>query len=314
MSKPVLFVSFRDLERAENLQAIYFAYQGEKRHICTHAWNYQQEVRSGKYDVMVIDEFPTVTTGKCIMIWHGIQGGKKIGLDQPQPYYRKEQARLMTKIISAGSGDAREMWHSCTGVPLDDILDLGMPRTDAYVGKKKGDGRTKLARKRSYLYVPTFRWGYDTPMWQMDWRWLDEQLTDDELFVYKQHPMCFSTGNQHYKHIIEIGSHEPTANYLYDCDVVITDYSSVMFDAYLLKKPVVLLEKIKGYADRHGMYMKYPDEYCSRYATNEADMLTLARQAKRLRMADKRCIERVADACDGHSCERICELIEELKG
>ena len=31
--KPVLFVSFRPLERAENIRAIYEAYDGEKVHI-----------------------------------------------------------------------------------------------------------------------------------------------------------------------------------------------------------------------------------------------------------------------------------------
>lgn len=55
MSKPVLFVSFRPLDRAENLRAIYEAYDGSKVHITTHDKKYKDEVLSGKYDVMVID-------------------------------------------------------------------------------------------------------------------------------------------------------------------------------------------------------------------------------------------------------------------
>ena len=312
MSKPVLFVSFRPLERAENLRAIYEAYKGEKVHICTHDWNYYQEVESGKYDLMVIDEFPTVSPGKCIMIWHGIQGGKLIGLDQPKPYYREHHAGLMTYIISAGSG-TREMWSRCTGVPIDRILDFGMPRTDEFKGKKKGDGKTVLAGKRAYLFVPTFRWTYDTPHPMIDWQDIDNQLTDDEILAIKRHPMdCSWVTN--YKHIIELSSSEPSSKYLYDADVVITDYSSIMFDAYLLKKPVVLFEKNPGYTKTHGMYMKYPEEYCSRYATDEQELIEQIRSAKRLRTAEKRCLEIVADACDGHSCERICNLIDEMKG
>jgi hypothetical protein len=36
------------------------------------------------------------------------------------------------------------------------------------------------------------------------------------------------------------------------------------------------------------------------------------RSAKGLRTAEKKCIEYVADACDGNSCKRIIELIEEM--
>jgi hypothetical protein len=86
-----------------------------------------------------------------------------------------------------------------------------------------------------------------------------------------------------------------------------------MFDAYLLKKPVVLFEKNPGYVKTRGMYLKYPYGYCSRYATSEQTLLWHLREAKRLRTAEKKCIDYVADACDGHSCERICQFIDEIK-
>ena len=105
---------------------------------------------------------------------------------------------------------------------------------------------------------------------------------------------------------------EPTVRYLYDADVVITDYSSIMFDAYLLGKPVVLFEKQTGYVKNRGMYLDYPEEYCSRYATNERDLIQLARFAHDLRKTERDCLNYVADMCDGHSCERICELIREV--
>jgi hypothetical protein len=62
------------------------------------------------------------------------------------------------------------------------------------------------------------------------------------------------------------------------------------------------------------MYLKYPGEYCSRYATTEDELIKQMKVAKGLRTAEKRCLEYVADACDGHSCERILELIDEMNG
>ena len=321
MSKPVLFVSFRPLERAENIRAIYEAYQGEKVHVLSTAPEYLHEVHSGRYDLMVTDDFPKETPGKCIMIWHGIQGGKYIGLQQPIPFYSREDADKMTYIISAGTG-MTDVWNRCTGVDVGRILPFGLPRTDAYIGKRKGDGHTFLAEKRSYLYVPTFREHGEPPIPGLDWEYIDRELSDDELFVIKAHPWQFYQGRTNqiptpfkpYKHIRIVHESEPSAPYLYDADVVITDYSSIMFDAYLLNKPVVLLEKSKGYTTTRGMYLHYPFGYCSRYATNEHDMILQARLADGLSDTEYACRDLVADKCDGHACERLCRLIDKLKG
>lgn len=317
LEKPVLFVSFRPLERAENLRAIYNAYAGAKVHKTIYDDDYESEIRSGKYDVMVIDEFPRIATKKCIMIWHGIQGGKCIGLDQPYPYYKASDAKLMTYVITPGTGTVG-IFAGCTGVPKENVLPLGMPRTDDYIGKRKGSGDTILSIKRtylrSYLYVPTFREAHETQLPDVDWKLIDEMLTDRELLAVKSHPVTKTLNLNQYRHIIEIPGSEPSAPYLYDCDVVITDYSSIMFDAFLLRKPVVLFEKNKGYTESRGMYFRYPDEYCSRYATNETDLIRLVRSVKRLGKVERNCMKVVADMCDGHSCERICKLIDDMKG
>ena len=245
------------------------------------------------------------------MIWHAIQGGKYIGLDEKTSYYKPEYADLMDYIVVAGRGGI-DMFHQCTGVPKEKILNLGMPRTDRYIGKRKGDGKTDLAGKRAYMFAPTFRNSREPPYPPIDWDLIDHQLMDDEIFVVKAHPYGrqFDIGKR--RHIIEAPKMDISVNYLYDADVVITDYSSIIFDAYLLGKPAVLFEKEKGYVSSRGMYLKYPDEYCSRFATNERELIHLARFANGLKKTERDCLDYVADMCDGHSCERICKLIEEV--
>lgn len=319
MSKPVLFSCFRPIERAENIRAIYEAYKGHKKLIHSYDPGYQSEVTSGKYDLMVIDDFPSCTPGKCIVISHAIQGGKLYGHDQPgTPYYSPSVADRITCIVSAGHG-AIDMWESSACVPCDRILPLGMPRTDQYIGKQKGDGHTLLAEKRTYLYVPTFRDKGETPFPDIDWDYIDEHLSYDEILAIKPHPWYYqyiskTITDKQYRHIIGIPGDEPSAPYLYDSDVIITDYSSIMFDAYLLNKPVVLFEKNPGYLQTRGMYLDYPDQYCSRYASNEEELINFLRNSYSLRTAEKDCIRTVADMCDGHSCERICKLIDQLNG
>jgi len=311
--KPVLFASTKPLERAENLRAVYEAYEGDKVHVRVDPWRKHRAITSGEHDVMVIDEYPTVTPGKAVLIGHGIAGGKTGGLLQPHPYYHAEQAKLITYTITSGT-EMVELVAKSDGIPPEKVLPLGMARTDRYAGKRKGDGKTALAGKRAYLYVPTYRSAGDPPLPEIDWEWLDRELTDGEMIAVKAHPMTGLIVRRKLRHIVEIGPLEPTADYLYDCDAVITDYSSVMFDGYLLGKPAVLYEPDGGYTETRGMNMEYPQAYSSRYCRNEKDLLRLLREADGLNETEKRCVRHVADACDGHACERICRLIRKLAG
>lgn len=312
LTRPVLFASARPLERAENLKPVYDAYPGKKHFEQVPSSSFNAAIKSGKYDVMVIDEFPLASPGKTIMIWHAIQGGKHIGLDQPQPYYQIKQNVLMNYVITGSTGTV-DMFAHCTGVPRNRVLPYGNPSSDAYAGKKKGDGGTFLAGKRAYLFVPTFRNGNETPFPEIDWSYLDAHLTDDEILAVKFHPYRdFIRVRGEYKHIVPIPSSEPSAPYLYDCDVVITDYSSIMFSGYLLGKPCVLFEPKQGYLNTRGMYLNYPDQYSSRYCRDEKTLIELMRSADGLTQTEHDCLKIVADACDGHATERIIDLINRL--
>lgn len=311
MAKPVLFASVKKLERAENLRTVYDAYDGAKEFIQANGCRRHPAITSGAYSLMVIDEFPSETPGKAIMIGHAIDGGKSYGLDMPHPYYYAWQAQLITYYVTTGTRMV-PTYAKCSGLPEERILPLGAPRTDRYIGKRKGDGGTVLGKKRSYLYVPTFRTSAETPFPEINWAWLDRELTDDELFVVKHHMMTGSVRMDEYRHIIQVHPNEPSAPYLMDCDAVVTDYSTIMFDAYLLNKPVILLEKRKGYTETRGMYLKYPDQYSSRYCTDEMQMLEMLRKADGLGETERECISMVADMCDGHATERVCELIHRV--
>lgn len=312
--KPVLFVTGlgASLERSENIHVIFDAYQGEKVFMSAGDMYFMNKVESGKYSLMVIDIFPVVTPGKAIMIWHAIQGGKYIGLDQKGTYYREEYERLMDRIVVAGRGGV-DMFNRCTGVPKERIVNLGMPRTDRYFGEKRKKQNPMLENMRKvYLFAPTFRGGGDVQAAEIDWRTMDDELEDGELMLVKAHPYGRAFNISGCRHIAEADRMTPTAEFLFSADVVITDYSSIIFDGYLMGKPAVLFEKEPGYVKQRGMYLEYPGQYCSRYARDEKMVVRMAREADGLTETERECVDYVADMCDGHSCERICRLIEEM--
>lgn len=307
----ILFTSDRPLYRAENIKAVYDAYDGEKEFIQTDPWHYNPEVASTKYSLRVCDEFIFSSPGKAVMIGHGISGGKSFGLDQPHPYFQRKNAKLLTYVISTSEA-TRDLVARQSGVAIGSVLPLGMPRTDAYFGKQKGDGGTFLAEKRSYLFAPTWRNAYEGSFPDINWDLLDALLGDGEVLVVKPHMLLKTVLKKPYRHIVEVSSDTPSTPYLIDCDVLVTDYSSIMLDAHVLRKPVVLFEKQKGYAESRGMYLKYPDEYASRYCTTEESLVYALRTAFEPMEADEKCREYTSAACDGHSTERVVRLIKEI--
>lgn len=308
----VLFTSNRPLERAENIHAIYTAYGGEKRFIQNDPWKPNPEMTSSEFTLRVTDELPSSSPGRCILVGHGIAGGKTYGLDQPHPYFRKDASYLIDYAVTTSKYMIDLVANQC-GILREQVLPLGMPRTDVYFGAKKGDGNTFLADGRAYLYAPTFRTREETPLPKMDWGYIDLCIPDGEVLVVKPHMLTGSIlKGARYRHIKEVPATHPSTPYLMDCDVLITDYSSILMDAHILGKPVVLFEKNPGYLDSRGMYLSYPYGYASRYCTDEYDLVKCMRSAEGQNREDLECLRTTADACDGHSTGRLIELIGEL--
>lgn len=308
MSKKVLFASRRPLGRCENITAIYEAYDGDKEFVRLPS----AKIADGsQYGLLVSDDSVPFSPGKLILVTHGASGGKSYGLKQPQPYHDKGRANLIDYVVSTSDRtiSLEAMQH---GVSDYKVLPLGMPRMDVYFGKKKGYGRTVLAKyKKSYLYVPTMRKPFEPKLPEIDFDYIDGQLTDDEIMVVKRHmvtkePILRKT----YKHIVEAEPSEPSAPYLIDADVVITDYSSILFDAHVLEKSVILFEKDKGFVEVRGMSFPYPQGYASRYVRNEQDLVRVMKEADGPLAEDIACRKRSCGACDGHSTERVVNLIK----
>jgi len=307
----ILFTSNRPLERAENIRAVFDAYDGDKEFVQLNPWHYDSALSDSKYRLRITDEFVWLNGLKTVMIGHGINGGKRYGADQPRPYHSRERGKLIAYAIATSEAMRNIVAHQ-SGVSLGNVLPLGMPRTDAYFGVRKGDGGTFLAKKRAYLYAPTYRNANEPTAPVVDWAQIDKHLSDDEVLVVKAHMNSERLLDKEYKHIVEVSKDEPSTPYLIDCDVLVTDYSSIMLDAHVLGKPVVLYEKETGYVSRRGMYLCYPEEYASRYCTDECGLVSELRAADKPQEADIRCRERTAGACDGRSSERVVQLIKEI--
>lgn len=307
---PVLFTSQRDLSRAENIRTVYRAYDGPKDFIKLDYWRRSTEITSGKYKVMVTDEIPAQSPGKVILIGHGIAGTKLFGLDQPRPYATRANTALITYVITQ-SPDLVAQVAKQHGVELAQVLPLGMARTDAFYNVSKGDGGTGYSDKRVYLYAPTYRQKQERTFTVIDWQAIDSRLNDNEIMLVKPHMLTPSILTGSYRHIKEISNKEPSTPYIIDCDVLLTDFSSILMDGLAARKPVVLFSKDNSYLSSRGMYFSYPEDYSEYYCDNEYALVDILRRAVWTKAAeDKRRF--FVPTSDGRATERLIQLIQEV--
>ena len=295
--KMVLFTSVRPLERAENLRAVYDAYDGPKQFVQRDHSTPIEGMHSGKYRLMVTDGLIEDSPGKYLWIGHGMGAGKKIGLQHPTAKFKGSS--LVTYAI-ASSEEMIPIVAGFCGISEEQVIPLGMPRTDAYFNTKK----TEAPYKR-HLYAPTFRAGRWDPDLNLVWRLLPE----GHRFIFKPHMVTGNRWESYWPNVEIASAHVPSTQYLVDADTVITDYSSIMFDAMVLRKPVILFAKDKDkYLRERGMYYKYPQMYSRMFCADEGQLIASILNAE-WTARDEELRSFYAGACDGHSTERTLELI-----
>ena len=294
----VLFTSVRPLERAENIKTVYDAYDGPKEFIQRSHDKPIENIE--RFSVMVTDGLLEQSPGKYLWIGHGMGAGKTIGLQHPTAPFKGSE--LVTYAI-ASSEDIIPTVAGFCGISPDKVVPLGMPRTDAYFKVKK----TKSEEKR-HLYVPTFRAGY----WHPDFDTVSELLPEGHRFIYKPHMVTGDRYKSTWSNITFASSKETSTQYLVDADTVVTDYSSIMFDAMVLRKPIILFCKDKDeYLKSRGMYCTYPAMYSDCCCDNEEALVESLQNVQWTKhMEELR--EYHAGACDGHSTERCIDLIRSM--
>lgn len=148
----------------------------------------------------------------------------------------------------------RDFWYE------GPVYELGTPRNDIFFSLDSGNIKKKvyaklgiLETKRIVLYAPTFRNAVDSfLMYDINadslLAKLSEKFGQEYVFVTRLHPYLLSkAGNLRVKELfpnaIEASAYENIQELLIAADVLITDYSSCMFDFMLTYKTCFLYAK-----------------------------------------------------------------------
>ena len=331
----VLFFTIRaDGTLADNAKAVYDALDCKKV-VFAHKLPHSLKIKPLAYfylltsRVIVTDDYVRYMSAaklrkgqSLIQIWHACGAFKKFGLDAPSTRSEAEEKSLHSQYgaVIVTSEKCRKYYAGAFGISEDICLPLGLPRTDRLFTDKEKMRENILKKhpefegKRIYLYCPTFREDkgertvYDP---KINWSELSNALCDDEIFVIRRHPvMDYRLTDREYPNILDL-TDESTLELTAASDVIITDYSSVIYDACLLSVPSVFY--CPDYKDyERGFYLEFPDDLPGELVTESGKLLEAVRNTKENPPADKirKFIGEQMEACDGKSAERVGALIE----
>ena len=271
-------------------------------------------------------------------LWHGAGAFKKFG------YSRQDKNKKWTDKINGHKNytkacvtadNIRWCYAEGFGMNIENVKATGMARTDiffdkAYIKQKKEELYNTypyLKKKKIILFAPTYR-GTSLKHSYYDYEQLDidkiykEFASKDYVFIFKWHPGLYY---QMKKKEIMPYDLEKYPNFYYDfsesrdinellliTDVLITDYSSVIFDYALLdKKLVYFTYDYEEYQQDRGLYFDF-DDYVYGKITKNTDELIEAIKDNNLMEKEKTVfMDKFMNACDGKSTKKTCEWIFE---
>lgn len=266
-----------------------------------------------------------------VQLWHGCGAFKKFGYSTAQQDWGpgRFQLRLLPMYrhydyISASAPGIIPPLAEAFGCDPSIIVPWGMPRTDAYFAPAAADESRaavlaafpEIGARKIVLYAPTFR-GKNLSAARhdgvLDYDAMAQALGDDCALLLKPHPCAKKTiplpAPEQRPFVFDAAS-LPIETLLCAADLLISDYSSLVFEYALLGRPMLFYPyDLDEYDRERSFYVSYFRFVPGDLVWATEDMIAGVR---RNLFEDGFDPDRVAQfraaymsACDGHSTERI---------
>lgn len=255
---------------------------------------------------------------KVVQIWHACGAIKKFGQD----FERKYEIKNYDYVITCSSS-SKECMSSAFGVSEDQILPLGYPKTDLLFDEKimskyKSNMYNKypfLKNKKVILYAPTFRGEavYEKKVLHVDLGKIANLLGDDYVLLYKFHPIISNTEIESKSNNLYNVSDESLYKLFSVTDVLVSDFSAIIYDFSILEKPIVLYTPdLDEYKNNRGLYVDYESFAPGKITYTEEELLKAIKDERFELEKVKRLKETFFDYRDGKSSYRIAEFVISL--
>jgi CDP-glycerol glycerophosphotransferase len=272
-----------------------------------------------------------------IQLWHGTPL-KKLAMDMDvlkmseglelSEYKRlfKENTKTWDYLISQSNYTTKKFRSSFNF--KNKIINTGFPRNDILFKKNNSNSINSIKinynipiNKKVILYAPTwrddefYRNGIYKFYSKIDFDYLKKELSDTHIIIIKLHYLVIDSIDwSRYKGFIYVMDHLVDIQEIYlISDVLITDYSSVMFDYSILKRPMIIYtEDYEKYKNKlRGFYFNIFEEFPGPIVKNTNDLVESIKNydKKKYDAQYNIFLNKFTSFDDGNASSRIVQLI-----
>lgn len=342
----ILFVSSRrtdltgniayvnNILQEKNAKVLFWLIPGKTKHM-TYRAMCSLAYKLARSKVVVVDDFTPILNEVWVMekrtliqLWHACGAFKTFGFTRVGkdggPNQTSTNHRYYDYAI-VSSTEISRFYAEGFGISERNVKALGVPRTDDFFKKEYMDeikeklynDYPQLKGKKIVLFAPTFRGnGAGTahfPFEKFDAKKVLEQLGDEYAIIIKHHPfveMKHPVDESVKDRVLDLSTESEINDLLFITDLLITDYSSVIFEASLLDIPMLFYAfDLEDYVVNRDFYYPFKNfvpgkivrnmEQICKAITNEDYELDKVKTFK----------HRFFDHLDGKSSERVAEFI-----
>lgn len=350
----VLFLSERECEKGGNLDCIR---EGMKKrgakwseHIDTRLIHQlpKKEIRkvarlaAGAKVIVLEDFYPQIHAlnlrkeTELVQLWHACGAFKLFGLSElgkvDYLFQDTKNHRSYTAAICSGK-KMIPFYSEAYGISPSKVYPLGVPRTDVFFDTEYQEETKRLLYRRYpllrgkkvVLFAPTFRGSGNKNAYYPTARFVVDSfmsnMPDDTVLIIKNHPFVkdkFEVSPMYASRVLDLTGQENINDLLFLTDVLITDYSSSIFEAALLHIPTLFyVFDLDEYIRDRDFYFDFasfsPGERVYSFEDLTKVSVELLKQNKEDDEKQQIFRDYFLDSLDGHSTERVLDFIEQLQ-
>lgn len=240
-----------------------------------------------------------------VQLWHGTPF-KKVLFDSVEPNIvalrprhkiHKYQDTLRWDYLVTDSVAGTEKFKTALLFPEERMIHSGYPRVKKMLESETGPLKKELLKERVrlprkfhgrkiVLYAPTWRdYNYGVPKSKKNFRYmlnLDHfaaKLGDEYVILFHDHDYMKASPGKARENVLDVSRHD-IQDLLLIADVLVSDYSSVIFDALSIDLPFVLYTSdLASFEKSRGLYPEMLEDFYSFSSNSLAGVAALVRTA-----------------------------------